>query len=307
MIPTQTFEEFPEFSNTGAKVKPDDAKYAAGFVPSDVLPAQWLNWLMNKASGGVTRLNSGVKSIEEELNNVVSDTGATPAVGTKNQVLTAIKSIIGTFTGTLANLTTTAKSNLVAAINELKANITDNTTAIGANSTAIAENTAAINSINTFMLPVGTILEYGGETAPEGFLMCDGHEESRSAKSALFDVIGIKYGSGDGTTTFNVPDRRDRVAQGASEKNPVGTKLEAGLPNLNGIALFNIGANQTVGTGALKKSKVVNTASGFIGSTAGAMTVPQIEIDASDSSTIYKNNFNTVQPPAECSNFIIKY
>lgn len=306
MIPTQTFEEFPEFSNTGAKVKPDDAKYAAGFVPSDVLPAQWLNWLMNKASGGVTRLNSGVKSIEEELNNVVSDTGATPAVGTKNQVLTAIKSIIGTFTGTLANLTTTAKSNLVAAINELKANITDNTTAIGANSTAIAENTAAINSINTFMLPVGTILPFGGDNAPEGFILCDGHEESRSAKSALFGVLGIKYGTGDGTTTFNVPDFRDRTLQGASETNAVGKKLESALPNIKGQVYGNGASSVAIGTGAFANSLLSASISVWRG---GALTGTTniTDFNAHNSNSIYKDNCDTVQPPAQCCNFIIKY
>lgn len=120
MIPTQTFEEFPEFANSGTKVKPDDAKYSAGFVPSDVLPAQWMNWLLGKASGGVSNLNSGVKSIEEELNNVVTATGATPDSGTKNQVLNAIRALISNVAGTLANLTTTAKTSLVAAINEVK-------------------------------------------------------------------------------------------------------------------------------------------------------------------------------------------
>lgn len=307
MIETQDMTEFPVFSDNGTNIAPEAAKYSEGFNPSETLPAAWLNYFLNRASSAVTKLNAGVESMEKELNKLLEEAEIDPDSGLYNQVSEAIKQYIKNATGDLATLETTSKATLVAAINENKAAIDTNAGAIAQNAGAIAQNTAAINSINMFMLPVGTILPFGGDHAPEGFGLCDGHEESRSLKSALFGVIGINYGDGDGTTTFNVPDFRDRTLQGASETNTVGKKLAAGLPNINGIALFNIGANQTVGTGALKKSKVVNTASGFIGSTAGAMTVPQIEIDASDSSTIYKNNFNTVQPPAQCCNFIIKY
>jgi hypothetical protein len=41
-----------------------------------------------------------------------------------------------------------------------------------------------------------------------GWLACDGSEVSRETYSALFDVIGTTYGEGDGTTTFNLPNRK---------------------------------------------------------------------------------------------------
>ena len=64
------------------------------------------------------------------------------------------------------------------------------------------------------VMPTGSILEYGGTTAPTGWLLCDGASVSRATYAALFAVIGTAYGSVDGST-FNVPDRRDRVAVGA--------------------------------------------------------------------------------------------
>lgn len=62
--------------------------------------------------------------------------------------------------------------------------------------------------------PVGTILPYSGSDLPEGYLLCDGAAVSRSFYSALFNVIGTTYGAGDGSTTFNVPDLKGKVAVG---------------------------------------------------------------------------------------------
>ena len=94
MIPTQTLAAFPEFGNSSTKVKPDDTKYSAGFVNADVVPYEWVNYLHNKASVGITDLNSGVSSMEKELNAVVTAGGATPSESSNNQVLNAINYLI---------------------------------------------------------------------------------------------------------------------------------------------------------------------------------------------------------------------
>ena len=61
----------------------------------------------------------------------------------------------------------------------------------------------------------GFIQMYAGETAPSGWLICDGRALSRTVYKTLFDVIGTTYGAGDGSTTFNIPDLRDRMPIGA--------------------------------------------------------------------------------------------
>lgn len=53
---------------------------------------------------------------------------------------------------------------------------------------------------------VGVIEAFGGQVAPDGYLICDGGEISRTLYSDLFAVIGTTYGSGDGSTTFNLPN-----------------------------------------------------------------------------------------------------
>jgi hypothetical protein len=63
-------------------------------------------------------------------------------------------------------------------------------------------------------LPIGVTLPYAGTTAPPGFLLCDGSAVSRTTYAALFSIIGIRSGAGDGSTTFNVPDARGRAIYG---------------------------------------------------------------------------------------------
>lgn len=55
-------------------------------------------------------------------------------------------------------------------------------------------------------LPSGTLLDFAGETAPSGFLICAGQEISRTTYASLFSAIGTYYGYGNGTTTFNIPN-----------------------------------------------------------------------------------------------------
>ena len=55
-------------------------------------------------------------------------------------------------------------------------------------------------------MQVGTILAYGGQVLPNGFLTCNGEEVSRSEYALLFAAIGTDYGAGNGSTTFNLPD-----------------------------------------------------------------------------------------------------
>lgn len=62
----------------------------------------------------------------------------------------------------------------------------------------------------------GTIMMYAGVTPPDGWLICDGSAISRTAYSKLFLVIGTRYGVGNGSTTFNLPNLQGRVVIGAT-------------------------------------------------------------------------------------------
>lgn len=97
------------------------------------------------------------------------------------------------------------------------------------------------------VVPVGTIVDYGGTTAPSGWLLCYGQAISRSTYSALFTAISTNYGIGDGSTTFNVPDFRGRVT--------------VGLDTMGGVAA----------------SRVTNAGSGVDAATIGATGGDQLQ------------------------------
>lgn len=69
---------------------------------------------------------------------------------------------------------------------------------------------------------VGSIYMFAGSVAPAGFMLCDGSSISRSTYSELFGLIGTTYGTGDGSTTFNLPDLSGRVALGCSTVHTIG-------------------------------------------------------------------------------------
>lgn len=63
-------------------------------------------------------------------------------------------------------------------------------------------------------IPAGVIMAWGASSAPANWLICDGSAISRSTYASLFNAIGTTYGTGDGSTTFNLPDLRGRVIVG---------------------------------------------------------------------------------------------
>ena len=69
----------------------------------------------------------------------------------------------------------------------------------------------------TSMTPIGAQVVWGGTVAniPDGWLLCDGSAISRATYADYFALADVTYGSGNGTTTFNIPDYRDRFIVGA--------------------------------------------------------------------------------------------
>lgn len=66
-------------------------------------------------------------------------------------------------------------------------------------------------ALQAYLVPTGLMADWGTSSAPTGWLLCDGGEYVRADYQDLFDKIGVTFGSGNGTTTFNVPDLRGMV------------------------------------------------------------------------------------------------
>lgn len=63
-------------------------------------------------------------------------------------------------------------------------------------------------------LPIGAIMLFGSDTIPDNWLLCNGQAVSRTDYQELFNTIGTTYGTGDGFTTFNLPNLQGKIPVG---------------------------------------------------------------------------------------------
>ena len=83
-------------------------------------------------------------------------------------------------------------------------------------------------------MPVGVVVPFAGSSSPAGWELCYGQAISRTTYAGLFATISTTYGSGDGSTTFNVPDLRGRSV--------------AGVDNMGGTDAGRLSIANTLGT-----------------------------------------------------------
>ena len=105
------------------------------------------------------------------------------------------------------------------------------TAAAGTANTQLATTGFATAIISPF---TGAMLMWPTATAPTGFLVCNGQAVSRSTYFSLFAILASTFGAGDGATTFNLPDYRDRAPVGAGTlyvANAKGGSKDAIIPS----------------------------------------------------------------------------
>jgi len=104
----------------------------------------------------------------------------------------------------LAELTDVASDDLLVVVDKSDTSMADSGTDKKVQKSNLIKDT----------VPAGVVDMFAGSTAPSGYLLCDGSAVSRSTYSKLFTAIGTTYGSGDGSTTFNLPNLKGKVAVG---------------------------------------------------------------------------------------------
>jgi microcystin-dependent protein len=125
------------------------------------------------------------------------------------------------------------------------------------------------------LIPVGITWDYPGGNAPTGWFFCYGQAVSRTTYSELFAIIGVSYGSGDGSTTFNLPDLRGRVVAGRDDMGGTpANRVTTAVSGINGIALGAAGGLQAVQLTLPQtpSATITGTTGGMIGYNAAGLT-----------------------------------
>lgn len=158
--------------------------------------------LANKAEAGANSDITSLSGLTTALSVAQGGTGVTTSTGTGNTV----RSDSPTLTGT--PLAPTAP--------------------LGSNSTQLA--TTAFVLANATATPAGTFIHFAGALAqaPSGYLLANGAAVSRTTYADLFTAIGTTYGTGDGSTTFNLPDARGQFLRGLDNGRGVDTSRTLG-------------------------------------------------------------------------------
>jgi microcystin-dependent protein len=159
-------------------------------------------------------------------------------------------------------------------------------------------------------VPVGAVSAYAGATAPDGWLLCYGQAVSRTTYSALFTAISTTYGTGDGSTTFNLPDLRGRVVAGQDDMGgSSANRLTNQSGGLDGDTLGATGGAEThTLTTAEMPAHTHATASRVDGTLGSSQTFQQGAAQQSSVATDSKGGdgaHNNVQPTIVL-NYIIK-
>ena len=159
--------------------------------------------------------------------------------------------------------------------------------------------------------PTGFMGLWGDDTVPSGWLLCNGAAVSRTTYAGLFAKIGTRYGAGDGSSTFNLPDMRDRYPIGVGT-NTLATKIAEQLPNIKGdLNTSRAGVDSTyseMGAGLVDTSGAISPYyrnQQALGGTGSYEFLSGFAFNASSSNSIYTDS-GKVYPLSLALNFIIK-
>lgn len=173
----------------------------------------------------------------------------------------------------------------------------------------------ALGGSSSGAVPSGSVTAYAGSSAPSGWLLCYGQAISRTTYATLFAAIGTAYGTGDGSTTFNIPDLRGRAPFGKDDMGgTAANRLTAAGAGITGTTLGASGGAETVTLTVAQLAAHSHSAStnalamGSAGSGAPSMqnqdTSPataSVSIGSTGSDSAHQNT-----PPALVLNYIIK-
>lgn len=104
MTPTPSYQSFPVFGSGAAKVQPVAGTYNGGFLPGQLFPAEYENWLMNNASFNSLANQNALTSVVAELINILTQASISPNIGVSTQVYSALQILFASVTALNAEI-----------------------------------------------------------------------------------------------------------------------------------------------------------------------------------------------------------
>jgi microcystin-dependent protein len=132
---------------------------------------------------------------------------------------------------------------------------------------------------NPYSIPIGSSIDFWGSTAPNSsFVLAYGQAISRTTYTTLFSLLGTTFGTGDGSTTFNVPDLRGRLIAGKDDMGgSAASRLTSTYFGTSAAALGAVGGSQshTLTLGELPSGITSSGSSSITVNTSAGTAFPQ--------------------------------
>jgi microcystin-dependent protein len=167
--------------------------------------------------------------------------------------------------------------------------------------------TITLDDVEGHSVESGVITAYGGTTAPTGWHMCDGSAISRTTFASLFAAIGTAFGTGDGSTTFNVPDLRQRFPLGKATSGTGATLGGTGgaVDHTHDLDTSTSFAGLVATTNAIRERR--RTGVSYTSGVTHNPTQNSVSASAAETIGLALGGFtDTENPPFQAVNFIIK-
>lgn len=188
-------------------------------------------------------INNGIRELMAQVKDMITGAdGDSQVVGgnlsvTGTSTLTGAVTATGGVTGAITSSSATITGGTITGITDLTvadggtgaSSITANSVILGNGTSALSGNLVAPSTAGNVLtsngttwtsaspvdpVPSGAVMHFAMSSAPTGWLKANGAAISRTTYASLFAAIGTTFGSGDGSTTFNVPDLRGEFTRG---------------------------------------------------------------------------------------------
>lgn len=180
-----------------------------------------------------TATGTGVVLSSSNVNCVVCDGTDCYFASETNRVNRAGDTMTGALTISSGNLTATT-GDIIATAGDIVATAGD-----------LDATAGYVRQQGSILVPPGMIMAWPAASVPSGWLLCYGQAISRTTYAGLYSIVGTTYGTGDGTTTFNLPDLRGRTIFGKDNMGgTAASRLTSAISNVDGTTLGAVGGDQ---------------------------------------------------------------